>query len=208
MYVGKTSWFGAWMSCSLPSCCCSTWSSFDWLHIPFQLESVVVAVAAAPSSNSQCRIIHLKCRHGWGNTRTIFSEEAIFIISLQNVYLQSSDFITADDSLNKTLNVVYDIASTKRDYSAHEPHIKLKSSLGLKFSPSTCTLSRTKWYYEQKEATARWLRAFGVNSRSLFFSFHYTWIIPSKWIRIISQTDGICLTKVWHDGPQLHSKRV
>lgn len=53
MYVGKTSWFAAWMSCSLPSCCCSTWSSFDWLHVPFQLESVVVAVAAAPTVNAE-----------------------------------------------------------------------------------------------------------------------------------------------------------
>ena len=124
------------MSCSLPSCCCSTWSFFDWLHIPFQLESVVVAVAAAPTVNAESFIWNADMDeaigHFFSKRPSSLSVSRMFICNPLTSSLLTTAWI-------KTLNVVYDILQGTRDYSAHDPHVELKSSLGVKFSPLTCT---------------------------------------------------------------------
>lgn len=122
MYVGKTSWFAVWMSFSLPSCCCcSTWSSFDWLHVPFQLESVVVAVAAAPTVNAESFIWNADMDEAIGQyfpkRPSSLSVSRMFICNPLTSSLLTTAWI-------KTLNVVYDIARYRtRDYSAHDPHV-------------------------------------------------------------------------------------
>ena len=108
MYVGKTSWFAVWMSFSLPSCCCcSTWSSFDWLHVPFQLESVVVAVAAAPTVNAESFIWNADMDEAIGQyfpkRPSSLSVSRMFICNPLTSSLLTTAWI-------KTLNVVYDIA--------------------------------------------------------------------------------------------------